>query len=155
MEKLLEHLQEARKITKTIDHLIYVTFPLVKDKRLLLKAVVESKKSIAHCINAILQYEYLHKRIKLCKDSNENFKTFSEKCTSKYEITNQEVELIVELFSVVKSHEQSPFEFARDDRIIILSESMNQKILTIEKVKEFLLLTKNVLGKTISKICNA
>ena len=53
-----------------------MTFPLVKDKKLLLKILLELKKGLAHIINAILQYEYLYKRIRLSQDSKSNFNVF-------------------------------------------------------------------------------
>ena len=37
MEKFLENLQEAHKIIQTLDHMMYVTFPLIKDKNILHK----------------------------------------------------------------------------------------------------------------------
>ena len=68
MEKFLENLQEAENIIQTIDHMVYVTFPLIQDKKLLLKIILETKTAIANCINSILQYEYLYKRIRLYKE---------------------------------------------------------------------------------------
>jgi len=38
-------------------------------------------------ISSILQYEYLYKRITLYKNSKVNFKTFIEKCASRYRIS--------------------------------------------------------------------
>ncbi len=147
MEKFLENLQKASAIIKTADHLIYMTFPLVRDKRLLLKIVTELKNAIAICINSILQYEYLYKRISLSQDPNKNFRTFKEKCSTRYSITEEEVTQIIELFQLVEEHKKSPMEFVKDDKIVILSENMQRKTLTIEKTKEFLIIAKNILKK--------
>jgi hypothetical protein len=148
MEKFLENLQEAESIIQTIDHIVYVTFPLIRDKRLLLKIILEAKTAVANCINSILQYEYLYKRIRLYKEPRTNFKTFREKCAKRYQITEEEIKLINELFDAVEKHKQSTFEFVRNEKIIILSESLEQKILTIEKIKEFLFLAKGILKKS-------
>ena len=148
MEKFIEYLAEAERIIKTADHLIYMTFPLVKDKKLLLKILSETKIVITNCINSILQYEYLYKRIKLYKDPKTNFRTFREKCAPRYKITKEEIKIIIELFEIVENHKQSPFEFVKNEKIIILSENLEQKTLTIEKTKEFLLLAKNILKKS-------
>ena len=148
MEKFIEYLAEAERIIKTADHLIYMTFPLVKDKKLLLKILSETKIVITNCINSILQYEYLYKRIKLYKDPKTNFRIFREKCAPRYKIAKEEIEMIIELFEIVENHKQSSFEFVKNEKIIILSENLEQKSLTIDKIKEFLLLAKNILRKS-------
>lgn len=148
MEKFLEKIQEAEKNLRTIDHIIYVTFPLIKDKRLLLKVTQDIKKVITSCITSILQYEYLYKRVSLYKDSRENFKTFTEKCAARYDISKGEINLLLELFEFVEKHKESPFEFIKDEKIVILSENSKPTTLTLEKIKEFLIMAKDILRKT-------
>jgi len=152
MEKFLEHIQEAENIIRKIDHLVYVTFPLVKDKRLLLKSITESKRAIVSCINSILQYEYLYRRIRIYKDPGLNFQTFKNKCSKRYGINENEIKLINHLFEVSKKHEQSSFEFIKQDKIIILSEKLQPETIPIEKTKEFLVLAKDILYKTKNTI---
>jgi len=148
MEKFLENIIAAEKKIQTADHMIYVTFPLIKDKRLLLKILQEIKNAVMDCISSILQYEYLYKRIILYKNPKSNFKIFIEKCTPRYQITKEEINLILELFDFIEKHRESPFEFIKDNKVIILSNDLNPKTLTIEKTKEFLMLVKNILRKT-------
>lgn len=148
MEKFLENIITAEKKIQTADHMIYVTFPLIKDKRLLLKILQEIKNGVTNCISSILQYEYLYKRITLYKDPKSNFKTFIEKCAPRYKITREEINLILELFDFMEKHRESPFEFIKDDKIVILSNGLKPKTLTVEKTKEFLITVKNILKKT-------
>jgi len=148
MEKFLENIIAAEKKIQIVDHMIYVTFPLIKDKRLLLKILQEIKNAVMGCISSILHYEYLYKRITLYKNPKSNFKIFIEKCTPRYQITKEEINLILELFDFIEKHRESPFEFIKDDKVIILSNDLNPKTLTIEKTKEFLILVKNILRKT-------
>lgn len=148
MEKFLENSIAAEKKIQTADHMIYVTFPLIKDKRLLLKILQEIKNAVMDCISSILQYEYLYKRITLYKNPKSNFKIFIEKCAPRYQITKEEINLILELFDFIEKHRESPFEFIKDNKVIILSNDLNPKTLTIEKTKEFLMLVKNILRKT-------
>lgn len=148
MEKFLENIQEAEKNLRTLDHIIYVTFPLIKDKRLLLKVIREIKGVITNCITSILQYEYLYKRISLYKNSGENFRTFTEKCAPRYNISKNEMKLILELFDFVEKHKESPFEFVKDEKIVMLSENSKPTTLTLEKTKEFLIMAKDILRKT-------
>ncbi|MBU0959346.1 MAG: hypothetical protein KKB31_05365 [Nanoarchaeota archaeon] len=148
MEKFIQYLEDAQKKIKAIDHMLYVTYPLVRDNRLLLKVLNESKIAIANCINAILQYEYLYKKIKLYKDTKSNLQTFINKCSPRCNITKEEIKLILDLFELIEKHKTSPFEFSKGDRIFILSETMKQESVSLEKTKQFLILSKDILKKT-------
>ena len=135
MEKFLQNLQEAQKTIQVIDHMIYVTYPLIKDKKILTKILTETKSAITNCINSILQYEYLYKRINLYKDAKTNFRIFIKKCCPYYQITQKEIDSIIELFELVEKHEQSTIEFLRNEKVVILSENLKTETITIEKIK--------------------
>lgn len=152
MAKFIEYLSEANRIIRACDHMIYVSYPLIKDKKLLIKILIELKKGLAYCINAILQYEYIYKRIKLYQDAKDNMQTFVNKSSKRYNITNQEIKSILEIFDVVEMHKKSPITFTRDEKIVILTDNMAKHIITLEKTKEFLALSKNILQKTNFKI---
>ena len=152
MEKFLENLQEAQKTAQIIDHMIYITFPLIKDKKILIKILTETKNALANCVNSILQYEYLYKKINLYKDAKTNFKIFMKECCPKYQITQKEIDLIVELFELVEKHKQSTVEFPRNEKVIILSENLKTETITIEKLKEFFNLLKEIIKKILTKI---
>jgi hypothetical protein len=152
VEKFLEYLQIAEKKIQTVDHMIYVTFPLIKDKRLLLKILSETNIIILHIINAILQYEYLYKRIELTKDARTNLRIFIDNCVPYYKITDSELKLILQVLDLTEKHKKSPFEFIKEEKVVILSESLRPEIITLEKSKEFLLMTKSLLKKTRENI---
>ncbi len=152
MEKFLEYLSEATRIIKACDHMIYVSYPLIKDKKLLIKIIIELKKGVAYLINAILQYEYIFKQIKLYKDAKSNLETFINKSAKRFNIKVQEIKILLELFDVVEIHKNSPMTFTKDEKVVILTENMNKEIITLEKTKEFLIASKNLLQKTKEKI---
>ena len=147
MEKFLETLQEAESLIKKIDHMVYVTYPLIQDKRLVLKIIVETKNAIIKCINSILQYEYLYKRVNLTKDPKENLRIFKLKCAPRYEISVEKIKLMLKLFDLIEEHKKSPFEFRKQEKIVILSENSKPKVIVIENAKEYLALAKEMLVK--------
>jgi len=158
MRKIFENLLEAERELKRIDHIIYITFPLLKDKNILIKSLIHTKEAVAKCINSILQYEYFHRKIELSENPITNFRLFKEKCSKNYFINEKEVKMIEELFDLAKSHKQSPMEFIKDGKVIILSDNMVKKTFTLEDVKKFLEMSKRVVEKTkevlIRNSCN-
>jgi hypothetical protein len=150
--RYFENLNEAEKLLKTSDHLIYVSHTLLKDQKLFVKILPEIKIAISKTINAILQNEYLYKRIRLYKNPKENFETFKKKCAPRYNILQTEIQKIEELFKIVENHEKSPMEFIRGENVIILSDTNSHLIVNFKTTKEFLQLGKTILSKARSKI---
>jgi len=151
-EKFQENLKEALKALQIADHMTYVTFPLIKEQRLILKIFDEIYKSIIGCINAILNYEHLYKRIKLYRDNNDNMQTFMGKCAKNYTLNNEQIKKIKEILDLNKKHKQSAMEFVKKDKVVILSDSLKTQVLTIQIIKQYLLLAKELLMKVNEKM---
>lgn len=152
MEKFLDSLESADRTLRTADHMTYITFPLIKDKRLLIKILSEIYSSVLNIINAILQYEYFYKRIVLYQDAGMNFKTFRERCAARFGISQENIGKVVNLFEVIEKHKQSPLEFVRKDKFVIMSDNAHTDTVTTENLKEFLILAKDMLKKANSVI---
>jgi len=146
-EKFIESLDKAAITLKTADHLLYMTYPLIREKRLLLKVLDETYLSVLNIINAILQYEYFYKRIQLYQDARANFQTFKEKCSSRYNITQEQISKIIEIFNLTEKHKKSPFEFVRNNKIVIMTNALKTDTVTVEKMKEYILTAKDLLRK--------
>ncbi len=145
MELFEKHLQQAIKSLKLADHITYVTFPLVNEKRLLLKIFDEIYMSVICSVNAILHYEYLYKRIELYKNSEDNFDTFTSKCAKRYSLTNEQTKRIKEIIEINKKHKKSAMEFVKEDKVVILSDNLGTKTLDINLIKKYLLLAKELV----------
>jgi hypothetical protein len=147
MEKHIENLQKALSDIRIADHMIYVTYPVIKDKRLLLKALDQVYDAITAIINAILQYDFIFKRIQLYKEPRANWDSFLNKSAKRFNITAEEIDLVSELFTLVQNHRKSPLEFQRKDKIVIMSESLKTTLVDSEKLKKYLNLAKNLMNK--------
>ncbi len=152
MENFLVSLESASRTLKTADHMTYITFPLIKDKRLLIKILSEIYSSVTSTINAVIQYEYFYKRIVLHSDAAMNFRTFRERCAPRFGISQNDISKIIELFSIIEKHRQSPLEFVRKDKFVIMSNNAHMDIVTVEKLKEFLITAKDMLKKVDSVV---
>jgi hypothetical protein len=147
MEKFNESLDKAAYMLRIADHMLYMTYPLVKEKRLLLKILNEIYLIVLNIVNSILQYEYVNKRINLYKNSRENFSTFKDSCAGRYSITGEQIRKILEIFELAEKHKQSPFEFVRNNKVVIVTNAFHTDVITIEKMKDYLFLAKDILGK--------
>lgn len=146
-EKFLEYIKTAENKIQKVDHMIYITFPLIKDKRLLLAILSELNIIMLNILNAILQYDFIYKKINLSKNAKENLETFIEFSSKNFKIDEKEINLILKLLDLGEKHKKSGFEFMKEEKVVILSETLKPSIITIENAKEFLLFEKTLLKK--------
>ena len=144
MEEYHKNVKEAIKHLKIADHMTYVTFPLVNEYRLLLKIFDEIYYSIINCVNAILNYEYLYKRIILYNSYSDNFDTFVS-IAKNYDLSNEQIKKIKEIIDLNKIHKQSAMEFVKKDKVVIMSDSLRTQVLDLRQVKEYLLIAKELM----------
>lgn len=152
MEKFIQNLHEAEELARKANHLIYSAFPIAKDKKILTSALEKLKNSVAKSINAILQYEYSYKKIKLYKDANLNMQTFETKCAKEYSLDEKDTKLIRELFESFRVSKKSSVDFLKENKMVFVVDYSEHLILPIEKIKEFLVLSKKVLENFNHKI---
>ncbi len=145
-DRFISSLESSKKHLRIADHLVYTSFPIVKDLKLLLKALEELALSIINAINALLQYEYVYKRIQLYSQAKDNFETFKRKASS-YNINQNQLSIILEILELAEKHKKSPLEFSKNDKIIIMSDSSQVLSLNLEKIKAYLLETQDILRK--------
>ncbi len=140
-EDLQNNLRESIKHLQIADHMAYVTFPLVNDKRLLLKIFEEIYKSIVFSINSMVIFEKLEK-----KDISEDFiVAFLNKYGKNYNFGSEKIKKISEIIDIIKKHRKSAMEFVRKDKVVIMSDSLSLQALNIVSIKEYLVLAKELL----------
>lgn len=139
-----QKIEEAKKFMKIADHMVYITFPAMKENRLLIKILEQINKAQKSLIAFILDNEYKNKRIRLYADPVANFKTFIE-LGPRYGLNAKHIETIKHTSALIEMHSNSPMEFVKNDKFIIMSETMQMESLTYEKVKNYLIQSKEML----------
>jgi len=142
------NLEEARRMIKTADHMIYVTYPILKENRLLIRILEQINTAIFNIIGMIMQHEYSYKRIKIYSDNRINLETFETKCAPRYGISSDYLKGIKELFELIERHKKSPMEFVRQNKFIIMSDDLRTDNITLDRLKFFLAISKDLLRKT-------
>jgi len=144
-------LKEAARHLQIADHMTYVTFPLVNEHRLLLKIFDEIYASIIGVINAMLNYESLYKRSGLYPGFEDNFETFI-KIARNYDLSNEQIKKITEIIDLNKKHKQSAIEFVRQERVVIMSDSLRTQVIDLIVIKKYLLLAKELMVRVRKKV---
>jgi len=117
-----------------------------------LTVLSEINNAVLLIINSILQHDYIYKQIELSKDAKTNFRTFTTKCAQSYNINDNELRIIIEILSLAEAHRKSAMEFLKNDKVIILSDTLQPQTLSLERIKEFLVVTKEIFLKTSQKL---
>ncbi|KYK25726.1 hypothetical protein AYK26_01785 [Euryarchaeota archaeon SM23-78] len=137
---------------KVADHMLFMTYPLVKDPRLLLSIIENIFASLDFGVSALLQHERLFKRIPPYHDSfTSRFEIFKDKMIPRHNLSPRHAKLIRELREIISEHKKSPIEFARKDKFVICSPTYSLKTIDINLVKKYIFETK-VFVDNINKI---
>jgi hypothetical protein len=140
MEEFQKLLIEANRIFSSADHLIYVTYPLVKDIKLLIKIIENLNIATFKYMDALLSYERFYKRIgPLPNNFDSRFEIFKRHMAKRYNLDRNHVMLLLELKELIDHHKRSKMEFIRKDKYVICGSNYRvMKTLNVEKVKDYI-----------------
>ena len=155
MERFQEYRDNARQKLKVADHMLTMTYPLVKDTRLLLAVMENLFLALTNSMASVLYYERLFKRVPPFHDNFESkFNMFREKVVPRYEINAEYVTMLNDIKDIIIQHKKSPVEFARKDMFVIASDSYKLKTISVEQIKKYIAKSKQFLEemeKIVSK----
>lgn len=138
MEKFQEELAEGRRKLRAADHLVTITYPLVKDNRLLLTAAESLFAAGKSLMASLLHYEEAFKRIpRFQEDYDSMVYWFRSKCMPSYKLSKDYRIAIDGLKRLFDSHKESAVEFSRKDGFIICSDSYTVRKVTVPQLKEY------------------
>jgi len=141
-------LKEANLSLNRADHMIYMTYPLVTDNKLMISILEHLNSSVNSAMDAVLYYERMYKRVEIFPDNFEvKFDIFKEKCASQYNIDRGIIVLIEDLRKISNERKKSKMEFVKQEKYVICTNNYATKILTIDKLKEYLNTGKVFLRK--------
>jgi hypothetical protein len=152
MQNPLLNLYEAEKTIKSLERLMYLTYPILQEKAIAFKCLKDLKKIIRLFIISVLEIESRLKILKLSNNPNKNLQNFLLICIPKYDLSLEEKHTIIEILKLNKKYQESVMEFKRRQDIIIMSNQMEYQIINEKKLKDFIKITKNILVKITKKI---
>lgn len=145
MEKFQLLREEALKNYRMADHMLNVTYPLIKDTKLLLGVTDSLFLAFTQAMSSILYHERLFKLIPSFNDNFESkFHSLQQK-RSRYNIDQGFFELMLELKEIIFLHKTTPVEFRKNDRFIICTKNYKVKAITANQLKNYLKKTREFL----------
>ena len=140
MEKFQELKDKAKKNIKIADHMLYVTYPLIKDPKLLLAIIDNIFLTYTNAMAAILHYERLFKRIPPFKEDSfeDKFNIFKDKIIKRHNIDKSYLTEIRNIKDIIVEHKKSPVEFTKADKFVICSDNYRLKTISINDMKKYI-----------------
>ena len=155
MERVYALLERANTSLKTADHLAYVTYPLLKDNKLIITMADNIVNGMISAMDAVLMYEKLYKRI---SDYPEDFKgkiiLFKGSIANRYKIERDSIVAMEDLKSFLDERKIGSTEFTKNDKYMFFSQKQEVKSLGIDKIKQNLNISKELLRKVNGILAN-
>ncbi len=154
MEKYEQLRDITRKKIQIADHMLTMTYPIVKDPKLLLAVMENIFLALTNSIGSLLHYERNYKRVPPFQDTFvSKFNIFKQKCARRFNIDQEMVLMIQEIKDIIFQHKKSPVEFTRNDSFVICSEDYKMKTISLEKMRNYITKSK-IFIQNINNIIN-
>jgi hypothetical protein len=139
MERHEIALERAQKDIHLADHMLSVTYKLVKEPKMLLTVMERLHSSLISAIASILYYERYYKRIPPFPENQQAMiDTFKARCARRYRFSPDYAALVSEVADILHEHRESPVEFRKDDKFVICSPNYHLKIVKVEDIKKYI-----------------
>jgi len=139
MESVLRMVDKANKSLNTADHLAYMTYPLLKDVKILVSITENLHNAYTFAMDAFLTYERMYKRISSLPEGYESrFDIFKTKIAKRYNIEREHLLMMKDLENIISYRRKSPLEFIRKDKLVICSDSYKMKTINYEQIKSYI-----------------
>ena len=138
-------LDEARKKAQVADHMLTMTYPLVKDPKLLLAVLENVHKSMDYSIEEALTQARQKKEIPTYPNTAQGrFNAYQQHLARKNQTPKELLRTIQDVKETLEEHQQSPVEFRRKESFVICDESYKVRTLTEQTLKKHIKAAKEL-----------
>jgi hypothetical protein len=128
---------------KIADHMLFMTYPVVKDPKLLVAILENVSAGLDYGVASLLHHQLLFKQIPPFKESFQSrFDMFKSQVVPKLNLSQNYVKLISDVRQLLSAHKRSPVSFAKQDKFVILSPKYDVKSLDVNLMKRYVFETK-------------
>ena len=146
MEKFQESRAKAERSLKIADHMLFVTYPLIKDDKLLMSILENIFLAFTNSMGAVLYYERLFKRIPPFHDNYESkLKLFVHRVMPTYNIDRRFVDAAGKVRDLLVERKTAPVEFIKNGKFIICSQDYQMRAISVDMLKGFVQVAKEFI----------
>lgn len=135
-QSLGETIIASEQAWRAADHVLKVTFPVVQDPKLLLRALEHLDSAARKTISAILKHEYIYRQIPLKRSGAENLEQFFNQCTQQYNLSIADSARLRSLLKLGKRHRASSMEFSQKGKMMVLDDEQGSIAITSPQLLE-------------------
>ncbi len=148
MERFQEELAEGKRSLQVADHLVSITYPLVKDSRLLLTSAENLFAAAKGLMASLLHYEEAFKRIPHFREEYDSMVYwFKSRCAPQYKLSTSYCAVMSELKELLDGHKSSSVEFPRRDGLVICSDNYSMKKITAGQIKSYVAVIRRMMSE--------
>ncbi|MFH1210896.1 MAG: hypothetical protein V1645_03185 [archaeon] len=148
MERVYALLERANKCLRTADHLAYVTYPLIKDTKLVIPILENVHNALMLSVDAMVEYDRIYKRImNIPEDFTSRLELFKRTSATRYNIDREHITLITEINQIMETRKKGTMEFMRNDRLVVCGTDFRTKTVDYEKIKDYINRSKRYMLK--------
>lgn len=147
MEQFEASIESARNNIKVADHMLVITYPLVKDPKLLLLIIEKIHSALDEAMSSVLYFERAYKRIGSFNDTDfdSRLNAFRSEIVPRFRIRNDFISLMQEIRGIIREHKKSPVEFSRRENFVICSDNYKVRSLSADVVKRYVAKAKEFI----------
>ncbi len=154
MEKFQELREQAKKKLAAADHMLYMTYPVVDEPKLLLTILDNIYESMELALDALLQRERQFKLIPPYHNAfSAKLDVFKRRIAEKYSLNREYAAFLQTLRNLMVAHNESHVEFSKKDTFVICSDRYEIKTVSMGDLKSYLTKAK-IFIQDIDKVLN-
>ena len=149
MERVQRFIEEAKETFKSADHLTYMTYPMLREPKLIYSIAEKLYVANSRIMDAILYHEHAQKTISVVPVEFETrFNLFKGELTKKHKVSNETIQTISDLYELVQANRNCPIAFPKNESYNFYCNNSIKKTITIELAKKYLNMTRQFIKQT-------
>jgi len=138
MENYQELINKAQKEIDSSDHLLFVTYNIVKDSKFVFSVTNQLIDAVKYALEALLEFERKSKLIEpYPKQFNFMVETFKKKVAERREFEEKTLIFLNKLVSMEQTIDSSSLNFRRGDTYVLADEDFGTQSIELQTIKSY------------------
>jgi thiamine monophosphate kinase len=138
MEKYHELINKAQKEIDSSDHLLFVTYNIVKDSKFVFSVTNKLIDAVKYALEALLEFERKSKLIEpYPKQFNFMVQTFKNKVSERREFDVRTTNFLNKLVTMEQTIDTSSLHFRRGDTYVLADEDFGTQSIELQTIKSY------------------